>query len=79
MLSGVITGIFGCVGNADRVKVTGINVDVGTDVGETIMGVGVSGDMATACFSQAARNAMRTIQIYRCGVGLILMKTACVD
>jgi hypothetical protein len=45
--------MIGCVGNGDGVMVTGINVDVGTNVGEITVGMDVSGGRATVCFPQA--------------------------
>ena len=46
--------IVGCVGNGDGVTVTGINVDGGTGVAETVVGIGASVDGATGCCPQAA-------------------------
>jgi hypothetical protein len=53
--------MIGCVGNGDGVMVTGINVDVGMNVGETTVGMDVSGGKAAACFPQAARKVISTI------------------
>jgi hypothetical protein len=65
--------MIGCVGNGDAVMVTGFNVDVGTDVGETAVGTGVSVGKVTVCCPQATRNARRTIHKYRCGVKFVII------
>jgi hypothetical protein len=41
------------VGNGVGMSVTGINVDVGTSVGETMVGKAVSVGNETVCFPQA--------------------------
>jgi len=66
--------MIGCVGNGDAVIVTGFNVDVGTDVGETAAGTGVSVGKVTVCCPQATRNARKTAQRYWRGVGFIIIK-----
>lgn len=55
--------MIGWVGNGDGVIVMGMNVDVGMNVGETTVGMDVSGGKAAASFPQAVRKAITTIQI----------------
>jgi len=61
MGSGVIIGMNGCVGNGDGVMVASINVDVGTSVGETTVGIGVSVGKMIVCCPQADNVTSRII------------------
>lgn len=60
----MIIGIVGCVGNGDGVMVTGINVDVGTVVGETTVWIGVTTGKAVDSLLQATRKTRRIIEKY---------------
>ena len=54
----------GRVGVIVGAMATGIDVDVGTSVGETTVGMGVSVGRATVCFPQADSKTRRTTQKY---------------
>ena len=59
MGSGVIIGKTGFVGNGVGIMVAGINVDVGMDVDEIRVGIGISIGTAAVCLPQATRNTRR--------------------